>query len=72
TDGKQLSLFIGRRVNGVPSGEITETPEGRNLQVAHVSNLTVFCTVYGNRLLLTTAPDETVARLALLSVLDRL
>ncbi|MCA1600955.1 MAG: zf-HC2 domain-containing protein [Acidobacteria bacterium] len=72
TDGRQLSFFIGRPVDHVPSGEITETPEGRNLQVAHVSNLAVFCTLDGNRLLLTTAPDETVARVALLSVLDRL
>ena len=70
-DGRHASLFIGRADNGVPSGELTETVNGRDLQVAHVSALAVFCAQDGNRLVFAAAPDDNDARSALLHFLDR-
>ncbi len=69
-DGRHVSLFIGRPAAGVPSGELTETVNGRDLQLAHVSGLAVFCAVDGMRLVLAAAPDDNVARSALLSFLE--
>ena len=69
-DGRYVSLFIGRRAAGVPSGEQSETVNGRDLQLAHVSGLAVFCAGDGNRLLFAAAPDDDVARSALLPMLD--
>lgn len=70
-DGRYVSLFIGRRTAGVPSGELTETMSGRDLQVAHISALSVFCAEDGNRLVFAAAPDDNVARTALLHFLGR-
>lgn len=70
-DGRHVSLFIGRRTAGAPSGELTETVNGRDLQVAHVSALSVFCAEDGNRLVFAAAPDDNVARSALLHFLGR-
>ena len=70
-DGRHAALFIGRADTGVPSGELTETVNDRNLQVAHVSALAVFCAEQGNRLVFAAAADDNVARSALLQVLDR-
>ena len=69
-DHRRLSLFIGRREALVPSGELKERVNGRDLQLAHVSGLAVFCTGDGNRLLLAAAPEDNVARSALLSILE--
>jgi anti-sigma factor RsiW len=69
-DRRHVSLFIGRRAASVPSGEQSETVNGRDLQLAHVSGLSVFCAEDGNRLLFAASPDENIARSALLRILD--
>lgn len=70
-DGRHVSLFLGRRTAGVPTGELTETVDGRDLQVAHISALSVFCAEDGNQLVFAAAPDDNVARSALLQFLGR-
>jgi hypothetical protein len=68
TDGRYLSLFIGHPA-GVLSGEHSEMVNGHDLHLAHVSGLAVFCVSDRDRLLFATAPEDNVARNAMLSFL---
>lgn len=69
-DGRHVSLFVGHNAAGLPSGELTEKLAGRDVQLWHVSGVTVFAAADGNRLLFATAPEDHVARSALRSILE--
>jgi len=68
--GRHASLFFGRSGAGVPRGERSKTANGRSLQLAHVSDLAVFCARDDIRLLFAVARDDDTAQAALLAALN--
>jgi hypothetical protein len=69
-DGREASLFVGRRSHGSPpAGERSITLDGRIVQIAHASDLNLTSTQVGDHLLIAAAQEDSVAANVLLSAL---
>ncbi|HKY29611.1 MAG TPA: hypothetical protein VJM12_16855, partial [Pyrinomonadaceae bacterium] len=69
--GREASLFVGRDKEDIV-GDRTVVLEGKNIQMAHVSDLNVVSTQAGNNLVIVAAQEEKIANTLLLGAVSRL
>jgi len=69
--GREASLFVGRDKDDI-LGDRTVVLDGKNIQMAHVSDLNVVSTQAGNNLVIVATQEEKTANTLLLSAVSRL